>query len=182
MRKIQGQLFSTDFLLALILVIFAIGFLVQTVELNAYNLKEKELDRELERIALAASQRLVSGVQQGGVEKILCELVDSGGNSISPNKNYVLNCIDSSKAGSLTKNDLGIPADFKCKVTAGTTSFANCNGIATGQEENIKGIERKVAVHSGSLKKGELEKCMGNPKASGTCTLAEGTLKVLVWR
>lgn len=175
MRKIKGQLFSTDFLLALILVIFAIGFLVQAVELNAYNLKEKELDSELERIALTASNRLASS------EKISCELVTSTGASLSP-KQYVLNCIDSSKAGSVTKTDLGIPASLKCKITAGSTTFTGCNDSATGQEKNIKGIERKVAVHIGSLKKGELERCMGNPKASGTCTLAEGILKVLIWR
>jgi len=173
--KIKGQIFSIDFLLSLIIVVFAIGLLVQLIELNAYDLKEKELNRELEGVALTAGSRLVNS------EKISCELVTSAPAPLTPPQ-YVMNCIDRAKAGTVTKNDLGIPTDFDCNISIdGITGipFNNCNTAVTGLEKNIAGIDRNVVLHSGSLTKSELEKCLGDLPG---CTLTEGTAKVLVWR
>jgi len=86
----KGQMFSLDFLISLIAITAAVGLLIQTVEINTYNLKEESQFNEIKAIAETAGNLLVSNPD------VICMLVDdtetAGGGNVDA-LGYIPNCL-----------------------------------------------------------------------------------------
>jgi len=180
----KGQIFSLDLIIGFALTLLAVGLLFKHAEIMNYIQKDDTLQAELYRVGLAASNNLV------GNPAYDCNLADASG---LQGIDYLPNCI---RPGlTLSKEMLGIPEGFNCRVTldydrsAGAFDFreggaAGCgDSPPAGNVQNIFSIDRKVALllkpPQSSISKQELEDCMN--QAPG-CLLAEGSVNLKVWK
>lgn len=112
----KGQIFTLDFLISMVLVILALGLVIQFLELNEYNLQEQELRHELETVGSMAADLMVSSPE------IVCELgyyenpMDMGSwYRIS----YLMNCLTHTATEKVTisKSNLKLPEGYSCKIS-----------------------------------------------------------------
>ncbi|MFH1663371.1 MAG: hypothetical protein ABH986_00925 [archaeon] len=168
----KGQLISLDFIMSLVLVVLAIGIIMQLSEVENYNFKDKELKDETQAIGKAASVLLVNS------PRTTCELVDYR----DENKilSYLSNCIPewavptANCGGSLSacktwdkygkirrafkpilKEFLGLPANYSCyiKVTGGKPSgnallLTDCELSPPALAKNVYAIDLSVLIHN----------------------------------
>ncbi|MFH1752131.1 MAG: hypothetical protein ABH821_04310 [archaeon] len=172
MKTHKGQIMSLDFVLSVVIIALVIGVIVQWQELNAYNLKDAEINNELKRIALNASELAVSS------PAIVCEMQGAGGTSLR----YLNNCIDLEKIDLITKKDLGIPEDFECliKTENGSETFTACDDTET-KVENKFSFKREIVSITGVLSKEEFENC-ADKEIITNCNLVEDNLIIEVWK
>lgn len=85
----KGQIFTLDFVISMVLVILAFGLVLNFMELNGYNMQEREMGAELKTMGDSAADILVSS------PAIVCELGYYG--SEIPRKwhriSYLMNCM-----------------------------------------------------------------------------------------
>ncbi|KHO55716.1 MAG: hypothetical protein J4478_04660 [Candidatus Diapherotrites archaeon] len=206
----KGQLFSLDLVIALALIVLAVGLLYRNAELFQYANKDSAIQAELYRVGLNASNQLVGNPQLNcalselgpptGLIEFLpnCLTVDRTGNL--PSGRHV----GWGKTAQITKDALGIPDDYSCNIEFQppllTPIFIDEKGCddsyATAGAENIFSIERKVVFlnkellvgpgqpkeNSGHITKSELEDCRDDPALATPCLLMESTATLRVWK
>ncbi len=169
----KGQLISLDFIMSLILVVLAIGLVMQLSEIENYNFKDKELRDETRIMGKTASVLLVNS------PKIVCEMVDYR----DENKviSYISNCIPEwavaeadcggnpsacktwDKYGAnhrsfkpILKEFLGLPENYSCylKVTRGksvpgdASLLTDCESAPPALAKNVYAIDLNVMIHN----------------------------------
>src|SRR3989338_2805353 len=142
----NGQIFSLDFIISVILADLAIGLILNFSELTVQNMKENEIFEELQIVGETASDLLVSNPD------IVCKLVENdNGTPDDPDDDvsilFMQNCVTAVSrndvppgqwrspygyyeggwwtapgqadrfAKVIRKEDLGIPADYDCELT-----------------------------------------------------------------
>jgi len=189
----KGQLFSLDLIIAIAIVIFAIGLLYRQAELFQYFSKDSDLQSELYRIGLNASNQLVSN------PAIVCQLDDSAGNTIDFLPNcfpQVINpagmCPPGQQMNGVTMESLGIPEGYGCyvEIQAGFSGAGKHCGVKVCDNQspdstvkNVFSIERRIILSktwmgSGVSKK-DFDDCISG---SSSCVLKEATLSLQVWK
>ncbi|MDO8646882.1 MAG: hypothetical protein Q7R70_00510 [Candidatus Diapherotrites archaeon] len=204
----KGQLFSLDFIIAVALIMLAIGLLYKQAELFQYSQKDDSIQSELYRIGYNASNQLV------GNPATTCELVDLAGPSAG-HIDYLPNCLTVSpgnippgvrhgwyknhrtNARVILKEDLGIPEGYDCKIDFSTNpplgggkriliapGNLGCNGDPLNVP-NIFSIKRSVVFLDNSspdglsqISKSEFNSCV----TIGTCPLKPATFSLQVWK
>ena len=159
--------------MSLILIVVAIGLVMQLSEIENYNFKDKELKDETQAIGKSASALFVNN------PKLVCELTDYR----DENKvlSYISNCIPewavatADCGGSITacktwdkygknhrafkpvlKEFLGLPANYSCyiKVTGGKADssdallLSDCELSPPAIAKNVYGIDLNVMIHN----------------------------------
>jgi len=66
----KGQIISLDFIMSLVLLVLAVGLVLQLSEIENYNFKDKELKDDTQIMGKTAANNLVNS------PKLVCELVD----------------------------------------------------------------------------------------------------------
>ena len=197
----RGQLFSLDLVIALALIILAVGLLYRNAELFQYANKDSAIQAELYRVGLNASNQLVGNpflncalVMDGTPSKFItflpnCLTIDRAGNLPPSDRHLGWN-----KPGKITKGALGIPDGYSCNVEFQPVPAADlkkeCNdSYATAGAENIFSIERKAVFlnktnenEAGQITKSELEDCRDDPALATPCLLMESTATLRVWK
>lgn len=193
----KGQLFSLDLIIAIALVILAVGLLYRQAELFQYFSKDSDIQSELYRIGLNASNQLVSN------PAIVCELVDAASppnvigylpNCLAPIINNGGNCPAGLQELGITKSSLGIPEGYDCSIDFkfGKSNeqclIKLCNANSSSASENVFSIERKIVRKTASAKdndwkdrtfsKADFDSCV-----RGSCTaLEESSFILQVWK
>ena len=158
----KGQIFSLDFLISLVAVILAIGLIIQFSELNVYNKKDNQLFDETKRVAETAGNLLV------GNPDIACKLKTAAGSTISNLSNCVV-------VSAISKNSLGIPSGYSCKISGITVGDCPASSVPSG--ENFYSVSRKVVL-GGTVSKKDFDNCINTP----TCALPERDVVITVWK
>ena len=175
----RGQIITLDFLLSIIVVTVAIGLIIQSAEINSYDLKERQIYDDLKRIGNPAVYLLAASPE------VACELIGSAGETIGSLINCVPNRTNSNFE--VTKANLGVPAQYKCRVElSGYLEFATeCNDVLGSGTKMVYSTSRNVvAYNSGAssfpqrLPKSVLEECI----SSGCSELAETKIIIQVWK
>lgn len=172
--KQNGQVFSLDFLLSIVLVLLAVGIIMQFLELKTYETKEFSQQQELERIGNTAAELLVSN------PAIVCELKDVAGNTIGT----LQNCLATTPS-LLKKENLGIPSSYSCNISASGTGVVinsdECNSILdSSTQPNIFVSTRKIVFQQAGrqVQKSELQNCING----AGCSLKNGEITIKVWK
>ena len=185
--KQKGQVFSVDFLISIMVIVLAIGLLLNFYELSAHAQKESKINSELRSAAERAADLLVYSPD------VTCELWDTG--SPAQRIMYIPNCLVKANNGKeLTKAKLGL-GGFNCEVSGtGEISAVNnpsdtgCRGNSTGVTEIIV-VKRMVYVTNNEaagnerILKQEYNDCIKNG-----CTASSGVIRgpyeitLKVWR
>jgi hypothetical protein len=170
MKKLNenGQIFSLDFLISLVVVIVCLAIVLQVFELTSYDAKQQQVAREVMVIGELASERLVTD------ERVLCQVSDG----FNPLPGFELvNCLDTNRLTALNKGLIGIPASFSCNV-AGVTLSGCTDGSPPNTAQNVFEIERRVILSSGPITKASLSACIDG----AACALNDTNITVTVWR
>lgn len=193
MRK--GQIFSLDFLLALVIIIACIGLAIQAFELNAYHEKERYVIDELNLVGAMATEKFVT------MESIACSVKDTGETEIPGFE--LVNCVDPSKVAEFTRDafgfgvwtakvskaSLGIPDEYNCRAYIVTPEgivsliplIQGCSidpGLVIPETvKNVYSIQRKVFFYD-EVSKSELYSCI----QGGACNLGVTELRFDFWK
>ncbi|MBU2100778.1 MAG: hypothetical protein ABH850_01330 [Candidatus Micrarchaeota archaeon] len=172
----KGQLISLDFIMSLVLIVAAMGLVMQLSEIENYNFKDKELKDETQIIGKTAAELLVNS------PRIVCELVDVR----DENKvlSYLSNCIPEfpftsnlaacggsreacknfDKYGAnhrefkpILKEFLGLPENYSCyikvtggKILAGVDAdlLTDCESSPPALAKNVYAVDLNVVIHN----------------------------------
>jgi len=194
----KGQLFSLDFIIAVALIMLAIGLLYKQAELFQYSQKDDTIQSELYRIGYNASNQLV------GNPAITCKLVDDSSQNPGVDPliiDYLPNCLPKQKKAvlnpgvgippgqrkklilSITKERLGIPEGFKCKLSSQNHVLgAGCSDSPINVA-NIFSIDRTVVFlkddGTSMISKKDFDDCT---KGLSSCGLEYETINLQVWK
>ncbi len=174
--KNNGQIFSLDLLLSIVLVIVAIGLAMQYLELKQIEAKERFDQMELERVGNTAAELLVNN------HEIICSLVDNASTPIGT----LANCLNQPTIiTKITKSMLGIPNNYSCRIEINDTVVlsGDCTGDAT-DAKNVFAAERKIVLNNTSqapdVSKDDLYECMSRNLAA--CELAYASVELKAWK
>jgi len=147
----KGQIFSIDFLIAMILMIFFLGLLLSLGEIGSYERKEQRIRYELESKTQAALIALTNSPQYN------CKL-DTG--------SYLAYSFDSSKFNGITNDDLkkyvGLD-DYNLSLFLDGVKVTNHNEDHISK--NIYSVDVKVLFCTGDINYTDIQNCM-----DGSCT------------
>jgi len=168
MKGKKGQVFSLDFLISLILIVLAIGIIIQLSEINSYETKEKQVREELEMVGGTAKNLLLTS------PSIVCGIADIRDNEII---GYMNGCYCSKP---INKEFLGLPEGYNCNISgnAGITTDCTDNPI---NAKNVYSAEIKAVFAEGGttyITKDIYQNCING----NGCSLKEGTIKLKVWK
>jgi len=167
----NGQIFSIDALVALIIATLVLGITLQVMESQSYNLKQEQVFNEIKTIGHNAANLIVS------LPESTCDLMAEDGITKLINLN---NCIDSQKLSALTKDSLGIPTGYSCKIGNQTNNMATCNDDPS-TATNVYSEKRIVLMHAGNVTRNNFNACFnGLP----TCALKneKNWIEVKLWK
>jgi len=172
----KGQIISLDFIMSLILIVLAIGMVMQLSEIENYNFKDKELQDNTQIIGKTAANNLVNS------PKIVCELVDVRDENII--LSYISNCLPDFNFASpfnecggsesacktwdkygknhrtfkpVLKEFLGLPENYSCfiKITGGKIDstknaalLSDCELSPPATAKNVYAIDLNVVFHN----------------------------------
>jgi len=159
----KGQIFSLDFIIAMILMVFFLGLLLSLGELQGYERKEKRILYELESKTEAALISLVNSPQ------FSCKL---------DTNSFLAYSFDIKKIDLITnedlKNSIGL-LDYNLSLFLDGTQVTGHEDIHSGK--NIYAIDVNILYCNGEVSFTELNNCM-----SGSCgdTINKQTLKLKV--
>ncbi len=172
----KGQIISLDFIISLVLIVMAIGLVLQLSEIENYNFKDKKLKDDVQIMGKTASNLLVNS------PKTVCELVDAR----DQNKiiSYISNCLPDFNfavpynecGGSATacktwdkyganhrtfkpilKEFLGLPEEYSCyiKIKGGKVNpdenaslLSDCEISPPALAKNVYAIDLNVMIHN----------------------------------
>lgn len=153
----NGQIFSIDFLLSVVLVMLALALVFQYMELKAYSEKDVEMFEDVKEKALLASDLLT------GSNELNCKL--DGGNIVLPN------CIGNVQ---ITADEIGITERFGCFVQG--LKVEGCETDNSSEAKAYFTVERKIL--QGENVENEIWNCMRGLE----CGLKEKNVKIKIWR
>ena len=166
----KGQIVSIDFLLSIILVVFAVGMIIQFTEQNSYIEKQELIFNDLKRVGDTAGTLIVSNPD------IVCSLVDNFSGEVIDSLN---NCIPAN--ADINKEVLGIPAGYECNLTVqGITFPVNECDSAVPTDKDIYSVKREVVTYTTikDVPKSVIENC-----AKGdSCAFNQATIHLRVWK
>ncbi len=177
--KKNGQVFSLDVLISIVLIIVALGVAMRFFEIKEYETKELMEQSELERIGNTASELLVNNPD------LVCELTDVRDGTIL---NYLSNCLN--KNQNISKSNLAIPANYDCRIEF---SFGNpitkqvaigeCQTIVQPAIKNVFAANREIVVtDSKQVPKNEFNNCTDSDPATNCIVFTAGTATLKVWK
>ncbi|MBN2067503.1 MAG: hypothetical protein JW744_03475 [Candidatus Diapherotrites archaeon] len=152
----KGQLFSLDFVLSMIAVTAAIGLLLHSIEVNAYNQKEGMLRDELKQVAETAADLIIAG------NGTACALGSTG--------EHLVNCVQSNTAGPTIR--ALFPAGYAYQVC--TSPDVMDVGCGSHSEQDFYEAKRIIVTHDRALGKDDFE--------SGDFAAGEVEISVRVWK
>ena len=162
----KAQIFTLDAIIALVVVVTAIGLIVNAFELKEYNLREEEKFSELKNKAETAALMLAVN------ENLNCSVGSTG--------IKIQNCVYN--YGDSIKSELGLSDEFKCNIT-------NTDNPITlmGCEDSLPTDKEVVAITKNILymnnASGELIKAEWNDCIRGaSCPLSSKEFTISVWR
>lgn len=166
----RGQIVSLDYVISLILVLLALGLLLNFFELQTVNAKEAQLNSELETLAEGAARLALAS------PGIACNLTSNDGLKYI---GVLPNCIPD-ESGRLTKARIGIPQGFECAIITEPVEIATDCVTVDNDVNNYYSVTRKIVVKTNGpdVTKGQLEKCVNNVN----CLLTDANLTIVVWR
>jgi hypothetical protein len=171
--KPNGQLLSLDFLLAIGLVILALGVSLKFSHQAVFEWQEQQERNELEKRGENAVLLLMSNPEN------TCEIKDTGGNGLGE---HVNNCVNSATPSPITKETVGLPEEWDYSIlneTTGGTWIAGNPSIPSGTPNVFSADVKAILSDSdGMITKAGLYSCL---KKSG-CTLEEKTIRVMIWK
>ena len=176
----KAQIASLDFILSVVLVVVALGLVMQTIETNQYTMKEMEVHNELARIGETAADILVSHPD------ITCDLLESDSpyNKISD----LQNCIE--KNTTITNEMMGIPTEYDCWIGftqggSGNLDFPECTNTVPNSEENVYSTGRLITFWEpagGGVGARLTKNSFLNAVNSPSGPLKERTLLIKIWK
>ncbi|MCR4335083.1 MAG: hypothetical protein NUV57_00945 [archaeon] len=180
MKKEKGQIFSIDFLIAMVLAVLAIGLLLNAYELSVYEIKEAKTRNELTVIAMNAGNIFI-GTNQCGLDPSN----PSGPPPKDPFKDqgYEINgCFDSTPGvfDLLNKSKLMIPDVISCSVEYSGKKVNGCDVGNPAPSANVVVIERVFLATQNKIAKADYENCIDS--VSTCSTYSNNTLTVKVWK
>ena len=136
-KNSKGQVISLDALMALTIVMLAIGICFNVMETNSYDLKEQQLFQELKSVGNTAGNLLVSN------PIITCKVVDGAKELFSMN-----NCIN--QTTHIRKSYLGLTSEDSCYIkgllnTECTDHPADANNIYSETRKVILDTDGKIS-------------------------------------
>ena len=134
----KGQIFSVDFLISVIVIVLAIGLLLNFYELTVHAQVERNSANELKISSERAADLLVSN------SEIVCELWST--ETPAQRIMYLPNCLVKANNGkAITKEKLGL-TEFKCDVGGNSEINAIRNAATTGCKDNSSVAKEIIAV------------------------------------
>jgi hypothetical protein len=170
--KPNGQLLSLDFLLAIGLVILALGVSLKFSHQAVFEWQEQQERNELEKRGENAVLLLMSNPEN------TCEIKDTDGNPLGE---HVNNCINVSNPSPISSETLGLPDELGYRIFNETDGALIAGSQSLPSDApNVFSVETKAIVSDtdGKIPKADLYSCL---KKSG-CTPAEKTIRVNVWK
>ncbi|MDO8634061.1 MAG: hypothetical protein Q7K34_02085 [archaeon] len=173
----RGQILSLDYVISLILVLLALGLLLNFFELQTVNAKEAQLSSELETLAEGAARLALASPD------IACRLTN---NDYTKYIGVLPNCIPS-EPGRLTKENIWIPLEFGCAIITEPGEIFTATGCGEAIDNDVNNyysVTRKIVVNNNdqNVTKGQLEECINNGNNNGNCLLTDANLTIAVWR
>jgi len=157
----KGQIFTLDFVIAMAVVVLAIGMVLNFYEMTMYEAKETQIKNELNIIALNAGNNYL--LQNP------CNPSPAGSLKFS-NQGYELShCVVTSSFVDTEKDDILIPDDVECYITldkdgggAPDEIMSYCPTEPGSSVQNIASIKRKflAAEGTGVITKKDFEDCI----------------------
>ncbi len=94
----RGQIFSLDFLISMVVVMAAVGLLIQATEFNTYTMKEERIYNEMRNVARISANLIVSSNEttcsDGTVGQLVGQLMncvdDTGLGKFNPITNFLV--------------------------------------------------------------------------------------------
>jgi uncharacterized protein (UPF0333 family) len=179
----KGQIFSVDFLISVIVIVLAIGLLLNFYELTVHAQAERNSADELKIASERAADLLVSSPE------LVCELVESGDgtNHIM----YLPNClVTENSEKEITKEKLGL-IGFSCNLSGpGAGGLINQTGVGCTDtfpgDKDVVAVKRTIYLTMSNeegnqeIKKDEYLGCIN---ATSGCSI-EGRLEIYlkVWK
>ncbi len=186
----RGQIFSLDFLMAITVLVLAMGLAINYFETNTLNAKEIENQNDLWNAAKTASDVLVNHPD------IVCNETSLFAARPAPMDIKLQNCLPQNfPTPSITKARLGISSAYDCNISnlpGSTFNFGaaanECkNAVPTGID--IVSIERRVVMLTNELPAGQerdinkkaLIYCQ-RPELGKSCVLTDANISIKVWK
>ncbi|GEM_PF-4475983 len=143
----KGQLFSVDFLLAIAIVMLAVGVQLKLMQTHAFDAHQSYNQTELEAIGNTAVVLLLTN------PTITCQVTNTTGAPLF----HQPNCINTNIT--LTKSQLGIPSEYDYRITGITFTGSDARTPAATQE-NIYALDLNTLVNAGPIFKSTLNTCI----------------------
>lgn len=160
-KKQKGQVFALDYMLAIVAMFFILSYIFAFFELNAYNQKDVAIDSELRVIAENAADILATH------PKYTCELENSD--------IKLANCTFRT---TITKEDLGIPDDYRCNINIPDAVDNECEDDPNTADLSLTRVysASRFIVYAGSSQE------VARRTLKGFSANTQGSLEVKVWR
>jgi len=181
----KGQLFSLDFLFSVIVVVFAVGIVLNTAQFKSFaGMQDAEMNK-IRQMGDLASDMLVNGPH-------ICDLVSIGGTPTDLGN--LNNCLSTNASKQITKGALGLTDDYGCSIElryiidydyggvdhrAGiAANILNCDDSFPDDRQIYSSSRLVVVSNLAAINKAQLADCM-----SGSCgaVLRPYNLVISVW-
>lgn len=181
--KKNGQLLSLDFLLAIGLVILALGIVLKFSGMSAFEWQEQQEQTELENAGKTAVLLLLSNPQ------LTCEIKNVDGSLLGMHLN---NCIDWSKP--FSQASLGLPNDWNYSIRNQTdyhfplirsTQRVDVNGSPVDSPSALFAVDFNAMVSNGPVFKSTVYNCLKTKDWTGQplpCGFQKNMIGIKVWK
>lgn len=166
----KGQFFSLDFLLAMGLMVLAMGIVIKFSEQTVFDWQEKQQQTQLENSAKTAVLLLLSN------PKLTCEITAADG---TPLGIHVNNCIDA-RSPNFTQTTLGLPPELQFDIyNQNTDTTLASTGTPNPDTPAVFKTTINAVVSNGPILKASLYHCL---QQKSNCDLIQQTIQVTVWK
>ncbi|HZX19466.1 MAG TPA: VWA domain-containing protein, partial [archaeon] len=137
----KGQLFSLDFVIAMVITVLAIGMLLDFYEISSNQTKEINSQNEL--------QIILGGVNNAITGTAKCEPIgDEGGINFAEQGYKLYGCINKTKLQSLGSSALMMPSGYECYITIEGTPISGCSSTDDSSGKQTVGTIKKQILTS----------------------------------
>jgi len=151
----KGQIFSTDLLFAMVIIVLCLGTIVSAYEFNLYNQKQHTIQKDLKEKTETAIIILTNSVAN-------CQINDFNGRTMSLAYSINTNKLTTLAANPKTLKEALAIQDLNLQIKL-STSGTILNEVINAQ--NIVGIDLSVMTCNSSATMSDLNACM----TLGTC-------------
>ena len=167
----NGQLFSLDFLFSVIVVVFAVGIVLNIAQFKSFAGMQDAQMNKIRQIGDLASDMLVNGHH-------ICGFESTTGDSLGT----LNNCLSTDVSKQITKESLGLTDNYGCRVelrdildydyggidhrTGLASNIVNCDDSIPDDKQVYSSSRLVVVSNLAEINKAQLADCM-----SGTCAV-----------